>query len=349
VNSDLPRLLDLLVGGAATNVRVNNLNFLRLIFASLVILSHSPELVDGNRSRELATRLWGTMSFGEIGVDAFFVVSGYLITASYLASSSVSRYMLSRVLRIYPAYLAAYAICVLVLAPLVGGDLTALTVAKNGVRMLILETPSVPGTFPGLHYPALNGPMWTIGYEFRCYLLVILLGACGLLRQRLIVSLALVLLAITPLLPKAAYYFPFGSVQNNARFAGIFLTGAAFYLYRDQIKWDLRYASIVTIILFGSLFLQVLAEPAFAILGGYLIFSVGFAAPVLAPWTNRFDISYGTYLYAWPIQNTLIYAMPDFSPWAVFFIALLGSFFCGLISYSLIERRALSLKPGRLK
>ena len=228
-------------------------------------------------------------------------------------------------LRIYPAYLAAYAICVLVLAPLVGGDLTALTVAKNGVRMLILETPSVPGTFPGLHYPALNGPMWTIGYEFRCYLLVILLGACGLLRQRLIVSLAVVLLAITPLLPKEAYYFPFGSVQNNARFAGIFLTGAGFYLYRDQIKWDLRYASIVTIILFGALFLQVLAEPAFAILGGYLISR---SVSLRRCWHHGpTDLTYHTtYLYAWPIQNTLIYAMPDISPWAVFFIALLGKF-----------------------
>ena len=165
--------------------RENNFGLLRLLFASLVVISHSPELVDGNRSREILTRTFGTMSFGEIAVDGFFIISGYLITKSFVETGSVKCFFYKRFMRIFPGYALCFSICYFLLAPLVGADRAALSLIeiKRVVHdIVLLLQPDVPGAFHGLHYPFLNGSMWTINWEFRCYVAVAFLGLLGLYR-----------------------------------------------------------------------------------------------------------------------------------------------------------------------
>src|SRR5207244_9380332 len=98
----------------------NNFGPLRLLFASLVVVGHAPELHDGNRSREILSNIID-VSAGELAVLCFFLVSGFLIVKSYNDSSSVSSYLLKRALRIYPAFVACFTICLLVIAPFSGG------------------------------------------------------------------------------------------------------------------------------------------------------------------------------------------------------------------------------------
>jgi peptidoglycan/LPS O-acetylase OafA/YrhL len=138
--------------------RNNNFGFLRLLFAGLVIVSHSPELVDGNRSRELLTRLFGTLSFGEIAVDGFFLISGYLITQSYMRTESTIAYLSKRVLRIVPAYAVSFLLCAFLIAPFAGGAevLTPHGAANVLSQMPTLSQPFVPGVFAGLHYELLQ-------------------------------------------------------------------------------------------------------------------------------------------------------------------------------------------------
>ena len=139
----------------------NAFGFLRLIFASLVIVSHTPELVDGNRSRELLTQLFGTISFGELAVDSFFIISGYLIAGSFLKKPVVSSFLIRRIARIYPGFIVASLVCILVVAPLAGASMAdILAKSLHSVKlMVLLQSPGSSNVFKGTFYPVLNGAM----------------------------------------------------------------------------------------------------------------------------------------------------------------------------------------------
>jgi peptidoglycan/LPS O-acetylase OafA/YrhL len=127
----------------------NNLGALRLFFAILVILAHSHELIDGNRSREILTRTFGTLSFGDLGVDGFFLISGYLITKSFVESPSVIEYLFKRTLRIYPGYVVAFLLCILTISPFVGGNISSLSITTILKDIVLLHPPEVSGVFAG--------------------------------------------------------------------------------------------------------------------------------------------------------------------------------------------------------
>jgi peptidoglycan/LPS O-acetylase OafA/YrhL len=323
----------------------NNFGALRLIFAVLVIVSHSPELVDGNRTREILTRIFGTLSFGELGVYGFFLISGYLVTKSFQQSRSVGEYFLKRVLRIYPGYVVAFLFCVLVLGPFVGVQIANLSGAKLLWQIVILREPKIPGVFEGTHYPLLNGAMWTIKYEFLCYLLVLAAGAIGLLSKRFV----LVLLVIGSLFVSAVH-----PNSTSVGFAGIFGCGALFYLYEDRVRYDWRLALLAACGLIPLMFSSYLAPASVAIFGGYLLFWFAFniKSPALASVGRKVDLSYGVYLYAWPVENFLIWLNPGISPWLVFFATTTIASVFAFGSWWLVEKPLLNLKtkfvPGAL-
>ncbi len=329
----------------------NNFGLLRLILALAVIVSHSPQLIMGDYSQEPAWQLWGTVSLGGIAVDGFFLVSGYLICMSYENSPGLLPFLTKRILRIYPGFIVAFALCIFIVAPLAGGEMpTLFQFIRQGASMLLLAPPEIGGVFDGMHYPALNGSMWTISYEFRAYLMVAALGLVGLLRLRAVVlALAIVFIAANAsgLVPEKGIPpgLIFGSIDVNVRLLSFFLAGMCFYMFRNRITYSGWVAFSALIVLFLCLFSPWLAEPALAMLGGYLVFWFAFKAP-LRPLSRllRDDISYGVYLYAWPIQSLVIFWGWTNSHLAVTTIASIAAAALGYLSWKVIEQPALRLK-----
>ena len=343
---------------AAKPAHHNAFGFLRLVFASLVIVSHVPNLIDGNPWREPLYSLTRTMSLGSVAVNGFFLISGYLVVASFCKQPTVFAYLLRRVARIVPGYLVACLFCILIVAPLSGASWEAIAgSAKNlAVTTFKLEEPFVPGTFAGTHLPTLNGSMWTINFEFRAYLLVILLGLAGFFRWRQGVPLIvagmwlgyevtkgfveapLLLSALSWLLPKEYLAILF-------ELTATFLVGSTFYLYRDRIALRPGLAIVAAVLLVPALFVPPLAVPAFAVLGGYIIFTLGFGVTrgPLARINNANDISYGVYLYAWPVGKLLLWYWPAMPLLACIAANWLIACALGWVSWHVIEKPAMAL------
>lgn len=341
----------------ARNNRENNFNLLRLVLASLVIVSHSPELLDGNRSREILTRTFGTLSFGEVAVDGFFLISGYLIAGSYVGTNAVGRYLLKRVVRIVPGYAVAFLISGLCIAPFVGGGVvwSAQGLGKLLPQMLTLLPPKVPGVFAGMPYPALNGAMWTIRFEFECYLMTGALGLMGLLRPRFrwaaaVVVGSLLLLNIVGAVHGGHEVHESGlqELAKNLRFFTIFGVGTVYWLFRDSISFRHAGAVVAACVLTGGMLEYHLAEAVFAVCGGYLIFWFAFAVrPVhLGRLTRGDDISYGLYLYGWPVQILIVWHFRTADPWLLCALSLMIAAALGYASWRLVEQPALRLARG---
>ncbi len=339
---------------ASDKRRENNFGFLRLAFATLVILSHSPALVDGGNSRELLVRVFGTMSLGEVAVDGFFLISGYLILQSMANSKSSLEYLIKRILRIYPGYLVAFAVSLCIGRMCGGAGIRPIQGIFDVGQALLLRTPTLDGAFRGNPSSFVNGSMWTVGHEFGCYLLVIVLAELGALRLRSIFFPLAFVFLLGDVFQWGARWMPgqvlaFGPGKFSVRFIFVFLVGAIFYLYRDKIVYRGRWAAIAAAALVPLMFSSRLAEPACAILGGYILFWFAFEVKSrrLSRIGSKIDLSYGVYLYAWPIQSFLIWHDRYISPWLLFAVSALLAGMCAYVSWTLIEGPCLKLK-GRM-
>ncbi len=353
-------------GSAATHVepaqitsnRSNNFNLLRLLFAAMVLLAHAPELADGDGRRELLTRVFGTLSLGEVAVAGFFLLSGCLIVQSWRRTPDLADFLKKRVLRIYPGFIAASLVSALVVGPLgapAAHYFSQFSLPHFLKAMLLLRIPATPPVFAGSHYPEVNGSMWTIAIEFRCYLLVAAFGVAGLLRRRgvwLALTGAALLLSLLPEVV-ARLHFPgghvvLGDLNALARLLPFFCVGGCFALFRERIALKPFWALLAAGALVACLFGHKTASFGLATFGAYLLFWFAeVQSPLLARFRRLPDISYGVYLYGWPVEKLLLWYFPGSSPWLVFALACIFCAVLGLASWFGVERPFLRLKPKK--
>lgn len=337
----------------------NAFGFLRLMLASLVIVSHTPQLVDGDRSREPLSLLFPSTTFGDLAVDGFFIISGFLITGSYLNSRSAVSYLRKRVARIYPGFILSSLVCVLVVGPATGAYFDGGMVrgfVSTVAHIALLLPPAMQNVFPGTPYRVLNGSAWTIQYEFFCYLLILGLGWVGWLRSRAFLGTAAVLLllcvgfapalvgGVLNELPLHNLLF-LGDRNSLLRLVGMFFAGATFYLVQERVPIRRGYLAAAFAGLCITLSIAPLSYLGIAVFGSYVLMAVAElgSGTILARINNRNDISYGVYLYAWPIEKVLLWIGFPRNLFLLGFATLTLAAIAGAISWFLVEKPAMRL------
>lgn len=350
----------------------NNVGFLRLIFACLVIIGHAPEMTDGNRTHEPLTFLFHSISLGELSVDAFFLLSGYLITQSAIHSSSIVGYFERRVFRIYPAFIVSFLLVVFVLGPIVGAHPWTLIKPTFSDLVELQMPPEYPGQLDGVrYYPVLNGSIWTIAFEFRCYVLLGMLRVTGLLRRRIVILFATsILIALNIAVATHSEYVDqhttfnhsnllIGDTASLIRFVSIFMVGSCIFLYSDVFARSVSGSTALISSLIAGLCLYndpIFAETAVMTFGAIGLFWLAFKADLgpLQTVNDKWDISYGTYLYGWPVATYLRWRWPEITALEIIAITIPVALAFGAASWWGVEkwskrlsfRMAKAARPG---
>ncbi len=347
----------------------NAFDFLRLLFACLVIFSHVPPQLYGPQA---AKREWlmqitgGSLTMGGLAVDGFFLISGYLIVQSYMRCRGNKQYLLRRVARIYPAFIAAMFFSTWVVGWW-GAVNRSGYLSVHHAAWFIIYTPALkaysPKVFKGFHYANVNGSTWTIQYEFLCYLLVIPVSAMGLFRKPALLTTTTVALAILQLPGLPMHSLPTnwgsGSPLLNIisgpyampRFFLYFLTGACFLAFKNKLRPTplLVGAAAAGLLLYVFRpYLQPLLLPPCL---GILLFSFAFyAPPAFRSAAKHGDFSYGIYLYAWPVSMAILEATHrDISTELLAALTLIGSVCLAAASWRFLENPILQWAHRRTR
>jgi peptidoglycan/LPS O-acetylase OafA/YrhL len=322
------------------DTRPAGFDVVRLLLAWLVLVSHTWPL--GGFGPEPGSPLAPEfLTLGGFAVAGFFAMSGLLVGRSALRRTP-GRFASARIMRIVPAYWVALVVSAFPVAwigwhhergtwrgflvftadgPWAYVGRAALFPVEfiHGVHdVFVASTPF--GASSGSSF--VNGSLWTLPYEMRCYLVV---GLVALVARRFgsrrsmcaVWATVGVVAAAGELAPEftAQVVGPIADPKLIALMF-VFLTGSVLAAFGDRLvlHWWLPIGALVVGLLAGraSLFwAQHLSAATLAVVLPFVAMAVDRPAATL----RGTDLSYGTYLYAWPVQMLLAMWGLDSGPW----------------------------------
>jgi peptidoglycan/LPS O-acetylase OafA/YrhL len=328
--------------------RRNSFDLLRLLFATTVACAHGTAIHTGWQPR------WGLSTLGDFALDGFFILSGFLVTRSFLNIGSFSRYAWHRFLRIMPGFWVCILVVALIAAPAAAalqgmplstpftGDPSAIRYLFGNAGLLIVQYDIAGILADTPHGVSFNGALWTLFFEAFCYLLVATLGVLGVLtRRRWVVPAITAVLAALTIVQEAG--LPVFINDRILRLVFVFLLGSVAYLYAHRVPMRGWLAIVSSLVFLASVALfddyRVLGAAPLA----YVFFWLGTCFPW--PWAIHADLSYGIYIYHWPLFQLLGLTAAAALPTALFLplglVLVLGP---AALSWYLIEKPALSRK-----
>lgn len=332
----------------------NNFGLLRLVLALAVVVSHASSVVDGRVEGEPLFASTG-FTLGEHAVNGFFAISGFLVTMSFVRRGWRD-YLLARVLRIAPGLIAA----TLVVALLLGAAMTRLDLAAyladarlwrfiQGTLTSFKSAAALPGVFEGNPLPFPMGTVWTLKYETLCYGGVFLAGLAGLLGKRRVALAAGCALVAAVVLREIVQPDGPKSLETALRLPLIFLAGGLIYLWSERVPLSLAGLGVALLVLV-PLSWTPLYKAAL-----YLVTAWGVLVLALAPALTRHrteppaDLSYGVYLYGWPVQQALHALLPALGMLTLLWPSLVLTCAVAALSWYGVEKPALGLKRRLLR
>ena len=333
----------------------NNFDFLRFLFALLVVISHSYPLSGSSEGSQWIYQITNSqIVLAQIGLSGFFIISGYFIFRSLERSKSIFDYFKKRFLRLFPALLVVLLLTIL-LAPLVYKseipffkNNAVYTYVPNNLSLYRFQS-SIKGIFDTNAYHAINGSLWTIRYEFSLYVALSLLF---FFRSQKRVVVILVSFAFI------AFYFLYNFYLN--RLAGstlfglqgihllnlgtFFISGSLLAaLQFEKIKHKSVIFGISVLILMLSLYFNCYDSVKHLVFP-IVILLIGFIPlPFIRAFGKFGDMSYGIYIYSFPILQTLMYFF-KLKTYELLIFSVMLSIVFGYLSWHLIEKRALKYK-----
>jgi peptidoglycan/LPS O-acetylase OafA/YrhL len=323
----------------------------RWVLATTVMFSHAWDLTQWRNGLDPSVAVL-TIPVSRLAVYLFFILSGFLVTGS-LIKRGIRQFVWARALRMIPGLWTMLLVTALGLGmvftslPLgeyIKSPETAAYLWQNG--LLIGGKYSLPGVFYDHRNIAVNGSLWTIPQEVRCYIVLALLGGLGLLAPRRWLSLTVVALIIV----NALISINAVPVLANPRRLGIaFFLGVMAYLWRDRIRlsWPLALVGCTAAIIIAHVAAGTSAAvTVIQVAAGYAMLVAAFRVPA---WAKRVsakmpDYSYGIYIYAFPAQQIAIAMGWSTDPLSNVAIGFMLTLPCAALSWHLIEQPALKAK-----
>jgi peptidoglycan/LPS O-acetylase OafA/YrhL len=338
-------------------------DLIRLLAALMVIFSHAFTTTGHHEPQPIHFGHLG-VTWGHVGVAIFFVTSGFLVTESWRRSPVAGRYLLKRLLRIWPALLTMIILSVFVVGPIVTDrSLPSYFTSPQTWRYLFHNAVMSPIVFllPGVfrHQPlrGVNGSLWTLPYEVLAYLALLVLATSRLLRAWVLAALLAVGLvfydmSVAHRTVALAVHIDGLWLYDLVRLQVWFVAGALLAFLKDRVTDRHLVAAVALLIACIGIGTHqaVVAVPALALLVIYL----GTLPFAPAERLHRLgDPSYGMYLSGFVIQQTLVWAgWVHLNPWLSFAEGAVLATIFGYTSWHLVEKRAMRLasrpKPQEL-
>jgi peptidoglycan/LPS O-acetylase OafA/YrhL len=323
--------------------RHNNFDLLRLVAATSVIFSHAFLLAENSQAHDPLMILTGGQTIlGLVGVFMFFTISGFLVTQSFETTASPFVFLAKRALRIFPGLIACLVVCAFVIGPLVTALPLADYLGRREPYLFVLHNAVLHVSYnhlPGVEFwrgyigGIVNGPLWSLPCEVLMYLMLFVLGVCRLLT----LPVGLILLAIGVIAIWFDYAKPFGGFFW---LLGFFAAGICCYRLRGTRFFAARWAWVAL----AGLALSIPARlflTTFPIFGSYLTIYLALNRRLRPVPAARYgDLSYGLYIYGWPIEQCIVYFSRGAAPWwGVFGISLVMTALIAALSWHGVENR----------